>query len=330
MFFIKIKSIVNRIRIIYGKSQNPKVDINDYDIIHFHNPLDMYLIRDKLDNYKGKIILTSHSPSLSSGELIDTATEFEKKHLLNLYKKLEKIDVYAFERSDYIVFPCEFAEEPYYHSWKYYKEFKENNKSKFRYLLTGTSMCYAREEKALIRQKLLISSDAFVISYVGRHNSIKGYDILKELASEIFKKCDDIYVLVAGKEGPLYRLENEHWIEVGWTDDPHSYIAASDVFILPNRETYFDLILLEVLSMGQLVIASNTGGTKYFNQFKEAGIFLYETLEEAKSYIYKIKQTPKNEIEKMRVMNEEIYKKYFFDEVFAKNYVELLRGIEKD
>ena len=43
-----------------------------------------------------------------------------------------------------------------------------------------------------------------------------------------------------------------------WTNDPHSLINASDMFILPNKETYFDLIMLEVLSMGKIVLATNT------------------------------------------------------------------------
>ena len=62
-------------------------------------------------------------------------------------------------------------------------------------------------------------------------------------------------------------LKTDHWIEVGWTNDPHSLIAASDVFVLPNHETYFDLILLEVLSLGVPVVMSRTGGNKFFEQF---------------------------------------------------------------
>ena len=54
------------------------------------------------------------------------------------------------------------------------------------------------------------------------------------------------YFLIAGKEEPMKGLDNSHWIEVGWTNDPHSLIAASDVFVLPNHETYFDLVFLSM------------------------------------------------------------------------------------
>lgn len=68
-------------------------------------------------------------------------------------------------------------------------------------------------------------------------------------------------------------LKDSRWKEVGWTNDSQSIIAASDVFVLPNRETYFDIIMLEVLSCGKIVIASRTGGNKYFEKIGAKGVF---------------------------------------------------------
>lgn len=99
-------------------------------------------------------------------------------------------------------------------------------------------------------------------------------------------------------------MEHERWIEVGWTNDPHSIIAASDVFVLPNKETYFDLIMLEVLSLGKLIVASNTGGNKYFSNFNECGILLYNSKEEAVSLIKKIMDLTSEEREKLGEANK--------------------------
>ncbi len=47
------------------------------------------------------------------------------------------------------------------------------------------------------------------------------------------------------------------------------------------KETYFDLVMLEVLSLGKIIIASYTGGNKYFKSSFAKGVFTYSKLEEA-------------------------------------------------
>ena len=136
-------------------------------------------------------------------------------------------------------------------------------KKKHRYMPTGIVGCKAKVNREDFRKKYGIPDNAFVISYAGRHNEIKGYADLKKLGEKLLAD-KNVYFLIAGKEEPMTGLKNDHWIEVGWTNDPHSLIAASDVFVLPNHETYFDLILLEVLSLGVPVVMSRTGGNKYF------------------------------------------------------------------
>ena len=65
------------------------------------------------------------------------------------------------------------------------------------------------------------------------------------------------------------------WIKLGWAD-PAEVFRAADVFCLPNRQTYYDLVLLEALSSGSFVVASATGGNK--SVFHETGgaITLYD------------------------------------------------------
>ena len=80
---------------------------------------------------------------------------------------------------------------------------------------------------------------------------------------------------------PICGLKNQHWIEIGWTNNPYSIIEASDLFILPNRETFFDLILLEVLSLGKNVLISWCGGNKKFADFNSEGILFFHNVDEA-------------------------------------------------
>lgn len=326
---IIIKSIIKHFLLLYGPRHEALVDLNQYDAVHFHSTLDMYNVRDSLKKYNGKVILTSHSPTLLSSEIYDSRSVFEKKYFKFIYNNLIKIDEYAFERTDYLIFPCPEAEEPYYSNWKNYKIIKEKKREKYRYVLTGIKPCAAQISKADIRNEFNIPNDAFVVCYVGRHNIIKGYDILRRIGQKLLTN-PNVYILVAGKETPLKRLKHERWIEVGWTSDPHSLIAASDVFLLPNRETYFDLVMLEVLSLGQIIVASKTGGNRYFDNDQCDGVILYDDETQAVRIINDIMKSTESEKCQKRNSNLKLFKENFTLSQFAHHYLELYDEILKE
>ena len=312
---------------LYWPFQKPEVNLNDYDIIHFHSTISMYEIRNALKNYKGKVLLTSHSPSILSKEKYEMLTPWNQKHLHCFFKHLVRFDRYAFKRADYIIFPCPEEEEPYYHTWKEYAIIKEQKKDCYRYLLTGTYQCEAKLDKKHVLEKYGIPKDAFVICYVGRHNSLKGYDNLKEIGKQILDEIPNTYFLIAGAEYPMTRLNHPRWIEVGWTNDPHSIIAASDLFVLPNKETYFDLIMLEVLSMGTVVVASRTGGNKYFERTGATGIFCYNDIGGACSAIRNLYYADKEERLNLVNSNKQLFQENFTLKVFAENYLKLIDSL---
>ena len=107
-------SMPKRIRDIYralrftkllGK-ENPAPDnLDSYDAIHFHSTENMYYCRKWLDGYKGKVVLTSHSPCIYHKELIGRLNPTDYKLFKSKLDKLEQMDIYAFSRADYIVFP---------------------------------------------------------------------------------------------------------------------------------------------------------------------------------------------------------------------------------
>jgi glycosyltransferase involved in cell wall biosynthesis len=321
-----LKSIVRNYMRLYGRTHKAVVDLNNYDIVHFHNVSDMYSCKDSLEKYKGKVILTSHAPNRPSLSVFQMLSPFEQKYMKWFYKRMFDMDVYAFNRADYIVFPCPEAEEPYYNNWDYYKEFKKSNSHKYIYIPTGINPCSPKVGKSEVRQRYGIPEEAFVFCYVGRHNEIKGYDTLKELGLELLKD-KNVYFLVAGKEEPIKGLVHGRWIEVGWTNDPHSIICASDVFILPNRETYFDLIMLELISLGAIVLCSHTGGNKFFEKYKPNGIIQYSTKQEAIVKAQELMKLTNDDKKKLQNYNVKMYKEYFTSEVFTSAYLEFLDKI---
>ena len=298
----------------------------EYDAIHFHSTEEMYLNREMLEKYKGKVILTSHTPCAPYQEIIGRLNSFDYKIFKKKIDKLVEMDIYAFERADYIIFPCNEAEEPYFNTWPEYENIR--NKDKIIYLPTGIAGCKAKINRSEFRGKYGIPENAFVISYAGRHNEIKGYGNLKKIGEKVLQN-ENVFFLIAGKEGPLYRLENKRWIEVGWTDDPHSLICASDLFMLPNKETYFDLVLLEVMSLGIPVLASYTGGNKYFEKYKLDGLMTYASIEDACN---KVDMFSKMNIEaRTQAGNavKAVFEKYFTVNTFANGYINIVRKILK-
>lgn len=299
----------------------------EYDMIHFHWTEEMYLNRKFLEDYKGKVILTSHSPCVMYKEKIEKLNPKDYKMLKTKIDCLEEMDRYAFERADYVIFPCKEAEEPYFHTWDAYASIRKADK--YRYMTSGIVGCKAKVNRLEIRAKYNIPENAFVVSYAGRHNEIKGYGDLKEIGIGMLNE-KDVYFLIAGKEEPMKGIKSDHWIEVGWTDDPHSLIAASDVFILPNHETYFDLVLLEVLSLGIPVVLSLTGGNKYFKQFGKKGLMFYTTLDEAKQTLRNFRWLPKEVRNERGKELVELFEKYFSVEPFTRKYLEIIKTISDD
>ena len=334
----KLKALNNFMKAIYhrryykklfkesGDHINKKVDFSNYDIIHFHDVVSMFSVRDSLKEFSGRVCLTSHSPVPFFEETQDRMSKLEKILLGKYKKKIKGIDEWSFLNADHIIFPCEYAMEPYKKHWP---EFNKLIKDKsIKYVISGTVQCLAKVEKKEIRKKYGIPDDAFLVSYVGRHTDVKGYSDLKEIGRRILAD-ENTWVIVAGKEEPLSRLENNKWVEVGWTNDPHSIISASDLFVLPNKETYFDLVLLEVISLGTPVLVSWTGGNKFFAG-KTKGIDFFSTVDEAVSKINEFRSKSNNEKRQMMVENNDLFKKEFTVETFAKNYINLYKDIFKD
>ena len=197
-------------------------------------------------------------------------------------------------------------------------------------MLTGIPEAKPKRGREEVREGLGVPNEAFLISYVGRHNRVKGFDLLKDIASSLFEKEDNAWVVSAGNEAPIKRLEHKHWLEIGWTTEAHSYIAASDVFVLPNRETYFDIVMLEILSLGKIVVASRTGGNKYFEEAGCKGVFLYDTVEEAVTLLQKICHMSESERQSLGDANKVFYRDHLTVSSMYDSYINLLNEIGKE
>lgn len=306
------------------------IDINKYDLIHFHSSLTLLSVRDSLKDYRGIVLLTNHSPKPQHKEWIEdviSIREYQRHSII--YNQLSELEARAYNLADYIVFPCEEAEEPCINNWSLYREIKEKNKQKYRYILTGTGLPLKTLNREEVCQKYNIPEDTFIINYVGRHNSTKGYDSLLKIGEKILEKHKNVYFLIAGKEGPLYGLNHERWIEVGWINDPGTYYSSSDIFILPNKETYFDLVMLEALASETVILASKTGGNKYFEKYNSDGIVLYSDIDDAVAKLDALLNLGHKKLKELARSNTEVYQSQYTVQKFAKGYLSLWKSLAK-
>ena len=176
-----------------------------------------------------------------------------------------------------------------------------------------------KTNEPLLLDKYNLPNDSLKVCYIGRHNEIKGYDKLQEIARKVWDVLPNTKFIIGGKEEPMKGIKDERWIELGWVNT-FALLNEIDVFILPNQQTFFDLILIEVLRQGVPCIISNTGGNKWFEQFNLEGlkIFDYNNVATAVSLVGYFKNAKDNKmLSKLGQSNH----KFFVDNLTVGKYI---------
>lgn len=286
-------------------------EISNSSILHFHTTYDLYCFAKVYDIEKKTVLLTSHSPEpsyleeyakcIDMGYSIQDATKSSEQR--------KDMDLYAFNHADYIVFPCEGAVSPYN------KFFEDNNidKNKLRYIITSSRPLIPKVSIVDFKSKYSIPKNKKIISYVGRKNKIKGFDIFCKIAEKL--RYDNRFYFISAGIGNIKAPIQDNFLDIGWTDDPASLVNSSDIQIVPNRDTYFDLGIIQALSLNTKIITTNTGGNSwfldknidmYFADFNDINSFL-EVLNNEDTYIKSNK-------------NIDLYNNIFDNKKFSENY----------
>lgn len=316
------------------------IDINEYDFVHIHQVTHFQQFKQLFPDYKGKVIITSHSPCPFSDELIERAASEKAK----AYKYIQKIkpslrkyliskECEAYDKTDYVMFPCAGAREPYEKDNEMRKTFIRNDK-KFFYVPTAIVDYQPDNRTAQKLFDLGIPKDAFVITYFGRHNTIKGYDILKKIGLSLLKKISNLYFLCAGN-GPIQPPQHPRWIELGFIDNVDDLLPQGDLYLLPNRETYFDLITLQILRAGVPVIVSETGGNSFFHELPDdetigMSFFDIENESQLESLVLqylKLKNENPNRYKAIRLSNRKLYENYFTLDKYIAKYTDSINNL---
>ena len=141
-------------------------------------------------------------------------------------------------------------------------------------------------------------------------------------------KYPNLYFLCAGK-GDIAPLQHSRWIELGFISNTAELLHQSDLYVLPNRETYFDLIALEVMRSSTPILLAENGGNRYFLSLasQECGGVFYFSVDEVNTLcglveeMISIKQSNPLEYSKKGQMNRALYEKYFSMHTYIRNYL---------
>ncbi|MDY7025840.1 MAG: glycosyltransferase family 4 protein [Pseudomonadota bacterium] len=303
-------------------------------IIHCHSSKDVLRIRNwnTKNNLNIKIIFTVHNPINPFLEYKERLSKkIITKYGIKTFNKacdIEK-DIHnnAIKFCDGFTFPCEPAIEGLKKTWK---EFACLISAKpVQYFLTGANTRKPTKTAGEIKRNLQLNKSDIIICFAGRHTKVKGYDLLKQAAIKILDAEKQVFFIILGEEKPLTGLKHHQWIEVGWCSDVANYLQIADLIVAPNRETYFDLGIIEYMSQGKAIITTNTGGNKIFRNMT-SGIILIEP--EAEQLLNAIRQlkTDSKTLHKMGVDNKNMYLKHFTLEQFAEGFQNVVNNFLED
>jgi glycosyltransferase involved in cell wall biosynthesis len=104
------------------------------------------------------------------------------------------------------------------------------------------------------------------IAYVGRLESVKGYDDLLAVAEKTVKKYRNVKFffvgMVDGREEIVKKYESEQIIFTGHRTDIPAVLKRMDIFVLPSYSEGLPNVLMEAMSVGCACLASDVGGVK--------------------------------------------------------------------
>lgn len=268
-----------------------------------------------------KIYIMPHSPvDFSSETISNIQNRFgQSRRWGQLHHQLCSYELKAYGSIDGIITPCQEALEGYF-------SFDAQKRALFETfplheLPTGVAPFKARRTKAEVLAELGIPPHKKIIGYFGRYHHHKGFDIYVELVKRmLLAKRPEFYFISAG-DGYITPPKMENYLNLGWKkDDLADYLNCVDVVMAPNRETYFDLAIIEAMSLGKPIITSFTGGNKYLSNLSEGIIVVKDNL--AEGYLDQLTElNNKHPWECLGKKNNITYERYFNEKTFVNNHI---------
>lgn len=128
---------------------------------------------------------------------------------------------------------------------------------------------FSDHEKTEYREALGIGGDEFTVAILSSFRVEKGHEYAFYALKRLRNHGKNIRLLLIGdgqRKSYLQSLAKDlsiskNVIWLGWQKDPRRYISICDTLLMPSCSETFSMAILEALSMGKSVIATDIGGT---------------------------------------------------------------------
>ena len=259
------------------------------DLIEVHNrPSYIFLIRK---NYHKLLFLFFHNDPL---QMNGSRSVQDRIKLLN--------------NVDKIIFNSEWCRQRFFHSF--------NDKSKY---LNKTELCYQSTSKI----KINFNKKQKIISFVGKLNKAKGYDIFGQTIIKILDKYPDWSSSVFGdepREKLNFRHKNLNLFGFKKNDYILNHLKKVSISIVCSRwEEPFGRTSLEASSRGAAVIISKRGGLP---ETSSVAIKLKEL--SSKSLFNEIEKLIKDK-KKLLTLQKESYKRFKLTHIYVSKLLDKIR-----
>jgi len=193
------------------------------------------------------------------------------------------------------------------------------------------------EEKYRVKEELGLENDDFVFSMIGRLEDIKGHEYFIRAAAILKKKIKNVGFLIVGDGSirkQLIQLSDSIDADViftGFMKDVSKAVNISDVIVNASYGTEASsLAIIEAMSLGKPVIASDYGGNPYQVEDGVTGIIVAQRDKTALAEAMEKMQMDRTLFERMAENSEHAYNTKFTAAIMASNieiiYEKLVNG----
>jgi len=236
----------------------------DVDIIHAHDVLSLYYFKD----HPAQKILTIHS----KGPIIDDLKDYHSGSELmkNWYSRFNIMEDEAIKAADVITFP----------SFEAKKMFSDKNitidESKVKIIYNGIDIEKIKQlsnsESSLNDYGIKENHDLLLLN-VANHIKVKNISPIIKAVHYLKRENDCNPLLVNVGIGPetnylqemINKMELRNNVVLLGSlsnDEIIKFMNYFDYFIMASERVVFDLVILEAMACGMIVIANNNGGNK--------------------------------------------------------------------
>ena len=110
------------------------------------------------------------------------------------------------------------------------------------------------------------------VAYVGRLESVKGYDFLLRAVEGIHTRHPQVRTFFVGAGAPAGRPAPAGVRFLGFRRDVYAVLKKMDVFCLPSLSEGLPNALMEAMSVGLACVASRVGGVLHLLEHEQSGL----------------------------------------------------------